>query len=166
MMDNRLDITDTTRAIIKIDTDKSNKLGGNRRDEEEDEEDSDGEQNQGKIDEKNKKKKQTLTVWLKDTVTPAVVSFLFPPKDPTMNLIARFSDQSGKLERAMEILKLTHNEKRLCCNLWLEIDSDMNNKMSLTEFCDYFSIECDEWIKRMFLIMNPRYLKYSFNLFT
>lgn len=76
-------------------------------------------------------------------------------KNPTKILLERFADHEGLMEFALKKLQSTSSERTYWVNMWLQIDADMNNKMSYGEFCDFFSIDPDEYCSRLFLIMNP-----------
>ena len=78
----------------------------------------------------------------------------FFKKDQTKILLKRFSDYEGMLQYSLDNLLSTKAEKTYWCQMWLQIDEDQNNKMSYTEFCNFFSIEPDEYANRVFLIMN------------
>jgi hypothetical protein len=108
---------------------------------------------------KKKRLKQPMLARAKSLAKSLATSFaqsainLFK-KNPTKILLERFRDHDGLMDFALHSLQSTSPERTYWCNMWLQIDADMNNKMSYTEFCDFFSIEPDEYCSRVFAIMN------------
>jgi hypothetical protein len=135
---------------IEADTEAATK----KKDAEYSDDDSDDEEVQ-----KKKREKQPISIRAQVLAKSLAISLaqsaisLFK-KNPTKILLERFKDHEGLMEFALEKLQSSSSEKTYWVNMWLQIDADMNNKMSYTEFCDFFSIEPDEYCSRLFLIMN------------
>jgi Ca2+-binding EF-hand superfamily protein len=103
----------------------------------------------------NRKKSKPISVRIKSlalSLTTATVDLF--KKNPTKILLERFRDHEGLLDFALGAMQSTSSERTYWVNMWLQIDADMNNKMSYMEFCDFFSIEPDEYASRLFLMMN------------
>ena len=66
-----------------------------------------------------------------------------------------YADYEGKLHRAMDLLHVTLEERDKWVKMWMEIDEDCNNQMQYSEFTGYFSFIKDEWMRRVFAMINP-----------
>lgn len=79
---------------------------------------------------------------------------LFKQSDAAKAMMEVFDTSDGKLKDIMRFLHLSSVEKKFLLQLWLQVDSDRNNKMDFGEFTEYFNLSKDVWVRRTFDIMN------------
>jgi hypothetical protein len=63
-------------------------------------------------------------------------------------------DSNGEVTRTFTRIHATTKEKQKWLSLWLDIDSDKNNRMSFKEFCLYFNMPANLWTEKLFTIIN------------